>query len=69
MNEIFTIKINNAYYVSQGKNFFKRAQNKNDAKKINGRGSLLSLLHTIYHCGIEFDEIVINRSEVSDATN
>jgi len=69
MNEIFTIKINNGYYVDHGKKFFKRATNKNDAKKINGRGSLLSLLHTIYHCGFEFDEIVINRSEVSDANN
>ena len=67
--EVFTIKINNGYYVDHGKKYFKRASSKKDAKQINGRGSLLSLLHTIYHSGVEFEELTIVKAEATDATN
>jgi hypothetical protein len=68
MTEVFTLKINGGYYVEHSKNYFKSAASKNDAKKINGKGALLSLLHTLYHCDTDFDEILINR-EATDANN
>lgn len=63
MEELFTIKINNGFYVSHSKNFFKRAASEKDAKKIQGKGNLLIILHSIYHSEVDIEKIEINKLE------
>lgn len=69
MSETYTIKINGGFYVDHKKGYFKRSASAKNARVIEGKGALLSLLHSLYHCDTQLDEIIINRSEISDVAN